>query len=97
MSGQGNPSIHLRVITSRRLLVEADTDGISLPTLEGYIGILPGHRPLVIGLGRGTLSYRIGGEEERFSVQGGQAQVLPEEVVVLTELSEDETVEPSSE
>ncbi len=82
--------IHLKVITPRRLLADADVDSISLPTLEGEIGVLPGHRPLYATLGRGVLSFRANGDAERFAVNGGFAEVRPDEVVVVTEMSENE-------
>jgi F-type H+-transporting ATPase subunit epsilon len=88
-------TIRLKVITPRRLLVDADTDSVSLPTLEGEIGVLPGHRPLYASLGRGVLSYRANGDEERFAVKGGFAEVRPDEVVVVTEMSENERSEIS--
>jgi len=86
--------IHLRVLTPRRLLIDAEAEEIRLPSLEGEIGILPGHQPLMVALGRGTLSYRKGSGGESFEVQGGQAHVLPDKVLVFTELSGDEP-EPS--
>lgn len=87
--------LHLRVITPRRVLVDVEAEEIQLPSLEGLIGILPGHRPLMVALGRGRLSYRKGSGGESFSVQGGQAHILPDKVLVFTELSGDEP-EPSS-
>jgi F-type H+-transporting ATPase subunit epsilon len=83
-------TIRLKVVTPRRLLVEADVDAVSLPSLEGEVGVLPGHRPLFVGIGRGNLTYRAGSEEETFAVQGGYAQVQPEKVVVMTEVGEDD-------
>jgi len=88
-------TIRLKVITPRRLLVDADMDSVSLPTLEGEIGVLPGHRPLYASLGRGVLSFRANGDEERFAVKGGFAEVRPDEVVVVTEMSENERGEIS--
>ena len=87
----GNPAtIHLKVVTPRRLLVEDDVDAVSLPSLEGEIGVLPGHRPLFVGIGKGKLTYRAGRDEESFAIQGGYAQVQPEKVVVMTEVGEDD-------
>jgi F-type H+-transporting ATPase subunit epsilon len=82
--------IHLKVVTPRRLLVEADVEAVFLPSLEGEVGVLPGHRPLFVGIGRGKLSYRAAGDEESFTIQGGYAQVQPEKVVVMTEVGEDD-------
>jgi F-type H+-transporting ATPase subunit epsilon len=88
-------TIHLKVVTPLKLLAEADADAIFLPTLEGEIGVLPGHRPLLTAVGRGVLSYRADGDEERFGVKGGFAEIRPEAVVVVTEVDEDESGRPS--
>jgi len=77
---------HLKVITPRLLLAEADVDEASLPSLDGQIGILPGHRPLVVALGRGALTYRQGTRSESFEVEGGYAEILPGRVLVFTEM-----------
>ena len=81
-------SFHLKVITPRRLLVEADVQEASIPSLEGLIGVRPEHRPLMVALGRGTLSYRQGASEESFEVAGGYAEILPDQVLVFTESSD---------
>jgi F-type H+-transporting ATPase subunit epsilon len=89
-------TLHLTVVTPRRLLVEADVEAVFLPTLEGQIGVYPGHRPLFTGIGKGRLTYREKGAEESFAVRGGYAQVQPEKVVVMTEVAEDEGAGPST-
>ena len=87
----GQPAtLHLKVVTPRRLLVEADVEAVFLPTLEGQIGIFPGHRPLFVGIGKGKLVYREAGSEEAVFIRGGYAQVQPEKVVVMTEVGEDD-------
>ncbi len=81
----------LKVVTPRQLLVEADVEAVFLPTLEGQIGVYPGHRPLFTGIGKGRLTYREkGGGEDSFAIRGGYAQIQPEAVVVMTEVAEDE-------
>jgi F-type H+-transporting ATPase subunit epsilon len=90
MSVPGPATIHLKVVTPLRLLVEAEVDSVALPSLEGEVGILPGHRPLFVGIGRGRVRFRAGGEEEGFAVRGGYAQVQPEKVVVVTDVDEDD-------
>jgi F-type H+-transporting ATPase subunit epsilon len=83
-------SLYLKVITPTQLLVETEAEEVTLPSLEGYLGILPGHRPLLVALGKGTLYYRVGKDEERFEIQGGYAEILPDKVLVFTELSQNE-------
>jgi F-type H+-transporting ATPase subunit epsilon len=88
--------IKLKVITPVRLLVEREVDFVGLPSLEGELGILPGHAPFFIGLGKGKLTYRAGDRSESFFVRGGYAQVQPEEVVVMTEAGGDESGEEAA-
>ena len=83
-------TLHLKVVSPRRLLAEADVEAVFLPTLEGQIGVLPGHRPLFVGIGRGKLIYRETGGEDAVTVRGGYAQVQPEKVIVMTEVGEDD-------
>lgn len=83
-------SLQLRVITPRKLLVDRDVKAVFLPSLEGYIGVLPGHRPLLVALGKGAITYRLNQKEEKFSVEGGFAEILPEKVIVFTKLSKNE-------
>lgn len=90
MSADLPARLHLKVVTPRRLLVETDVEAVFLPTLEGEIGVFPGHRPLFVGIGRGKLSYREGGSEESVRIAGGYAEVQPERVVVMTEAGGDD-------
>ena len=84
-------SLRLTVLTPLKLWVDEEVETVSIPSLEGYLGIFPGHRPLFLTLGEGTITYRIGQKEEHLAVQGGYAEVLSERVVIFAEVSEDET------
>ncbi len=88
---QGVPSLlHLRVITPRSLVVDADVEEVAIPSLDGELGILPGHRPLYTALGSGQLRFRAPGKREILSIRGGCAEIGPDRVTAFTELSEDE-------
>jgi F-type H+-transporting ATPase subunit epsilon len=87
MSGDLPATFRLKVVTPRRLMVDAEAEEASLPGLDGLIGVLPGHRPLMIALGAGTISYRGPGGSEEFEVDGGYAEIRPEKVVVFTNLA----------
>ncbi len=95
MSPQPSGRLALRIIVPRSLEVEAEVLEVALPTLDGSLGILPGHRPTVLALGCGTLVYKDENGEERLSVRGGYAEVGPEAVLVFTELNDDEDTSPS--
>ena len=96
MSEAAPTALQLRVITSHRLLAEAEVQEVTLPSLNGYVGIFPGHRPLMLALGRGEIAFRASGGEERFSVEGGYAEVRPDMVLVFTELHQGESDGPQT-
>lgn len=83
-------SFHLIIITSQLLLLETEAEEVSLPSLEGYLGILPGHRPLVVALGKGDITFKYKEEKKNYPIQGGYAEILPDRVLVFTEKSDEE-------
>ncbi len=89
---QNLPSLlRLTVITPLKLLVDEEVETVSLPSLEGYVGVFPGHRPLFLTLGEGKITYQVGQKEDQLAVQGGYAEILSERVVVFAEAGENET------
>jgi F-type H+-transporting ATPase subunit epsilon len=78
----------LRVVTPRRSLVDAEVECASLPSIDGQIGILPGHRPLMTALGRGPVEFRRDGRDESYEVDGGYAEIRPDRVLVFTRLAD---------
>ena len=81
-------SILLEVVTPERHLVRETVHEIQLPGRNGYLGILPGHAPLLTELGVGELSYRRGKEVSYVTLIQGYAEVLPDRVIVLAEIGE---------
>ncbi|MCL6566143.1 MAG: F0F1 ATP synthase subunit epsilon [Acidobacteriia bacterium] len=81
-------SIELEVVTPERQLVHETVDEVQLPGLRGYLGILPGHAPLISELGVGVLSYRKGNMTRYLSIVHGYAEVLPDRVIVLAAIAE---------
>jgi F-type H+-transporting ATPase subunit epsilon len=88
--------LQLRVLTRIRLLVDAEADEVSLPSLDGYLGVLPGHRNCLVGLGRGRLSYRRGSQNESFRIHGGYAEIFPDRVTVFTDQATDDSEDNDS-
>lgn len=81
---------HLRLefVTPERAIAHEDVDEVELPGEEGYIGVLPGHAPLLAALKIGELWYRKGNEKTYAFVDGGFAEVLPDRVSVLAQVAE---------
>ena len=80
-------SIHLEVVTPERILVREDVDEVVVPGEDGYLGVLPGHTPLLATLKSGDLWYRKGQEKTHVEIAGGFAEVLPDRVTILAEAS----------
>ena len=75
--------IRLEIVTPEKLIFSEDVDEVTIPGSEGYLGILPGHLPLLTTLGAGILSYHQQGQKHHFAVSGGFAEVLGDRVIVL--------------
>ncbi|MGO9259041.1 MAG: F0F1 ATP synthase subunit epsilon [Bryobacteraceae bacterium] len=82
------PELELEVATPERLLVREEVTEVQLPGKDGYLGVLPGHAPLLSQLGIGYLSYLTAGRRKYLSVHGGFVEVLQDHVRVLAELAE---------
>jgi F-type H+-transporting ATPase subunit epsilon len=80
--------LDLEVATPERQLVHEAVAEVQIPAKNGYLGILPGHAPLLSELGTGFLSYSCGGRKRYLSVQGGFVEVLPDHVRVLANSAE---------
>ena len=78
----------LEVVTPEREVVRESVDEVQLPGLSGYLGILPGHTPLLTELGIGPLTYKKGSGTRYVAVLGGLAEVLPQHITVLAEAAE---------
>lgn len=80
--------IQLQIVTPDREVAEEEVDEVSIPGKEGYIGVLPGHAPLLTELQSGTLTYRQNTSEHYVAIHWGFAEVLPDRVIVLAETAE---------
>jgi F-type H+-transporting ATPase subunit epsilon len=80
--------IQLSVVTPDREVVHESVDGVSIPGKGGYLGILPGHAPLLSELMIGELDYTHQGAHHLLAVCWGFAEVLPDRVIVLAHTAE---------
>ena len=78
----------LEIVTPERLAYSDEVDSVQLPGIEGELGVLPHHAPLLSTLGLGELRIRKGGTEESFAIVGGFVQVRPDKVVVMAETAD---------
>jgi F-type H+-transporting ATPase subunit epsilon len=80
--------LQLEIVTPERRAYADEVDMVLVPGIEGEMGILPHHTPLVSLLGMGELKIRKGGDEESFAIVGGFLQVGPDKVVVMAETAD---------
>jgi F-type H+-transporting ATPase subunit epsilon len=83
-------SLELVIVTPERQLLREKVVEVQLPGQSGYLGVLPGHAPLITELGIGELSYHdaSGKESTHIAIMSGFAEVLPDRVTVLAETAE---------
>ena len=81
-------TLHLEIVTPERLAYSDDVDMVLVPGVDGELGVLPHHTPLVSLLGYGELRIRKDGAEESFAIVGGFLQVRPDKVVVMAETAD---------
>lgn len=75
----------LSVATPERMLVDEPASEATIPARNGYIGVLPGHAPLLSELSSGPLTWSNGGQTKTIVVMGGFVEVLGDRVRVLAD------------
>jgi F-type H+-transporting ATPase subunit epsilon len=82
-------TIRCEVVTVERLLLSEDVDMVLAPGIEGQLGILPRHAPLMTALAPGELVIRRAGQEDlHMAVSGGFMEVRPDRVTILADSAE---------
>jgi F-type H+-transporting ATPase subunit epsilon len=80
--------LQLQIVSADRSLVKEQVDEVQVPGSDGYLGILPGHTPLLATLQVGTLWYRQGQEKHYLAVAFGFVEVQPDRVTILAQIAE---------
>ncbi len=80
--------LYCEIISQDRLVYQGEVESILLPGVEGEMGILPRHEPLLTRLNPGILKLKRQDDEEYFTVTGGFAEVLPDAVTVFADAAE---------
>ena len=80
--------LELEVATPERELVREKVSEVELRAQNGYMGILPGHAPLLAELGIGHLTYTMGRGRRTLAVHGGFLEVVDDHVRVLADAAE---------
>jgi F-type H+-transporting ATPase subunit epsilon len=84
----------LEIVTPEKKVVDTSAEEIQIPGKNGYLGVLPGHAPLITELAVGEITFRessssgSSSNEQRLAVAWGFAEVLPNKVTILAETAE---------
>ncbi len=82
-------TIQVEIVTPSRMLYSGEAEMITMPGVEGEMGVLGGHAPLLTTLNIGEIAlHRADGETEYIAVSGGVVEVRPDKVVVLARSAE---------
>ncbi|HLW86320.1 MAG TPA: F0F1 ATP synthase subunit epsilon [Candidatus Sulfotelmatobacter sp.] len=81
-------TFQLEIVTPEKKVVDTAAEEVQIPGKNGYLGVLPGHAPLITELAVGEITYREGATEQRLAVAWGFAEVLPGKVTILAETAE---------
>ena len=84
--------LQLSIVTPERLVMSENVDQVNVPGVEGDMGILYDHAPILTTMRAGRFSYELLGEKGRETthmiVSGGYLEVTDNRVIVLAETVE---------
>lgn len=80
--------IHCEIVSQDRIVFQGDVDIVVVPGVEGVMGILPNHSPLLSTLQYGIITVRQKNQEEYFTVAGGVVEVTGSQVTILANAAE---------
>ena len=81
-------TFQLEIVTPEKKVVETAAEEVQIPGKNGYLGVLPGHAPLITELSVGEIIFHENSVEQRLAVAWGFAEVLPNKVTILAESAE---------
>jgi F-type H+-transporting ATPase subunit epsilon len=81
-------TFQLEIVTPEKKVVETTAEEVQIPGKNGYLGILPGHAPLITELSVGEITFRENSTEHHLAVAWGFAEILPNKVTILAETAE---------
>lgn len=76
------------IVTQERVVFSGEADYVSLPGIEGVMGVLPNHSAMLTALAFGEVMVRSRGQEAFFAVGGGFVEIQPDHITVLADSAE---------
>jgi F-type H+-transporting ATPase subunit epsilon len=80
-------TLKLEIVTPEAKVYSEDVDMVTLPGIEGEMGVFPMHVPLMTQIVSGELAIRKGGQESVFAVGEGFAEITGDHVAILTDMA----------
>ena len=80
--------LQLEIVSPERRAFTDEVDMVTVPGIDGELGILPGHTRLITALGTGEMRIKKAGTEHSLLISGGFVEVRPDRVVVMADLAE---------
>lgn len=78
-------TFHLEIIASDRVFFEGETEHLVITAIDGLIGIMAGHEPLVTALPTGELKYMVDGKWKYAAISEGFIEVMPDHAIILAD------------
>lgn len=81
-------TFHLEIIATDRVFFKGEVEHLVITAIDGLLGIMAGHEPLVTSLPTGELKYLVDGEWKYAAISEGFIQVMPDSSIILAETCE---------
>jgi F-type H+-transporting ATPase subunit epsilon len=78
-------TFEIEIATPEKLVARQSAETAQIPGKDGYMGVLPGHAPLLSELGAGQLSITLGGRTDNYNITGGYVEIRDDHVRVLAD------------
>lgn len=80
--------IELKIVTPEKILLQETVEGVTFPTVEGEITVLPDHLPIIAAIKPGELKIKKDGKEKFLSITRGVLEVDGKTITLLTDAAE---------
>ncbi len=81
-------TFYLEIIAADRIFFQGDCEHLVITAIDGLLGILAGHEPLVTSLPTGELKYMVDGVWKHAAISEGFIEVMPDKAVILADSCE---------
>jgi F-type H+-transporting ATPase subunit epsilon len=78
-------TFHLEIIATDRIFYQGDCEHLVITAIDGLVGIMAGHEPVVTTLPTGELKYMVDGKWHYGAISGGFIQVMPDQAIILAD------------